>query len=338
MRWTSLSWRITPKWSNVSTPEAPVKSLESLIPVSRTAIEERLLRYGEQLSPNRRRLLRSTLENPDETFFLSSRALARRFKVDPATIVRTIQALGYERYNDFAADLRAHFVARLTPYRILEATTREAGSAGDHVRHSLERDLGTLNRLLNATDPTAVLAAASRIHRARRILVVGADLAASLAWFLAYGLSPLGYDAEAPVGSGGHLHHKTRLLGRKDLLVAISFGRCLRATVEAAQLARERGVPTLAITDADTTPLARACDAALLAPIAGSNFTGSYVAPIALLNALILACTQLAPRRALAHLRQSEREYLSGERWYEPGRGEDENGHARRMRRSREPR
>ena len=98
-----------------------MRDRSSTIP-ARTAIEERLARFESRLSPNRRSLLQATLENPDETFFLSSRALARRYKVDPATIVRTIQALGYERYTDFAADLRAHFVSRLTPYRILQAT------------------------------------------------------------------------------------------------------------------------------------------------------------------------------------------------------------------------
>ena len=292
-----------------------MRDRSSTIP-ARTAIEERLARFESRLSPNRRSLLQATLENPDETFFLSSRALARRYKVDPATIVRTIQALGYERYTDFAADLRAHFVSRLTPYRILQATTREKGSAADHVHHSLERDLGTMSRLVNGVDPKRIMEAARRIHRARRILVVGADLALSLAWFLAYGLLPLGYDAEAPLG-GGQIHHKARLLSEKDLLVAISFGRCLRVTVEAAQLARARGVPTLAITDSDTTPLGRHCDASCVAPIAGSNFTGSYVGPMALINALLLACAQLAPGRALALLRQSEREYLQGERWYE---------------------
>jgi len=248
--------------------------------------------------------------------------------------VRTIQALGYQQYSDFAADLRAHFVARLTPFRILKTTITEKGSSADHVRHSLERDLASLDRLLHGTEVERVLEAARRIHRARRILVVGADLAASLAWFLAYGLLPLGYDAEAPVGSGGHLHHKTKLLTPKDLLVAISFGRCLRVTVEAAELAHDRGVPTLAVTDADTTPLARHCDHILTAPIAGSNFTGSYVAPVALLNALVLACAQLAPGRALALLRQSEREYLQGERWYEAGPGPvDANGRKRKPRR-----
>jgi DNA-binding MurR/RpiR family transcriptional regulator len=290
---------------------------------TRTAIEQRIASFGDRLSPNRRRLLQATLENPDETFFLSSRALARRYRVDPATIVRTVQALGYEGYAEFATDLREHFVSRLTPYRILRATTRERRSPTDHVRHSLERDLGNLNRLQSALDPERVVDIAHRIHRARRILVVASDLAASLASFLAYALLPLGFDAESPVGSSGNLQHKVRLLEKKDLLIAISFGRCLRVTVEAARLARSRGVPTVAITDSDTTPLARHCEAYFVASTAGATFTGSYVAPMALLNAIVLACAEIAPSRALALLRQTEKEYLSGPRWYEEAPGRD---------------
>jgi DNA-binding MurR/RpiR family transcriptional regulator len=71
--------------------------------------------------------------------------------------------------------------------------------------------------------------------------VVGSDLAASLASFFAYALLPLGFDAEIAGGHRRQPQHKVRLLARKDLLVAISFGRCLRVTVEAAKLARAAG-------------------------------------------------------------------------------------------------
>ena len=69
---------------------------------------------------------------------------------------------------------------------------------------------------------------AKRIDRARRIMVVGIDFAASLSNLLAYGLVSVGYDAEAPAGSAGNLRQKILLLGPKDLLIAISFGRCLQ--------------------------------------------------------------------------------------------------------------
>lgn len=282
-----------------------------------TTIESRLAQAGDKLSPRRRRLLQNTLENPDETYYLSSRALARRYRVDPATIVRTIQVIGYRRYADFAADLRAHFVARITPYRILEATVGERRSPADHVRHSVERDAGNLESLRSRIDPQGVLRLARMIHASHSVLVVGVDLAHALAWFLAYGLNPLGFNVEAPAGSSGNLYHKVRILTPKDLLIAISFGRCLRETVEAVERARARKVPTFGITDSQTTPIARLAGGYLLAPIGAESFTGSYVAPMALLNGILVACAQLKPKKALLQLRQTEEEYLSGPRWYE---------------------
>jgi DNA-binding MurR/RpiR family transcriptional regulator len=306
---------------------------------TRTSIEARLAEAGPRLNPRRRRLIQATLENPDETFFLSSRALARRYRVDPATIVRTIQALGYERFADFAAELREHFVARITPFRILQAAAREKRSVLDHVRHGMERDMASLNAVHAGLDHARVVDVARRIHHSRRILVIGTDLAFSLAWFLAYGLMPLGFDAEAPQASTGTLHHKVRLLHRRDLLVAISFGRCLRQTVEAVLQARRRGVTTVGLTDSDTTPIARHCDTYLLASIASSNFTGSYVASMAMMNAVLVACAQLKPKRSLLLLRQSEKEYLSGPRWYEtaPQGGEGAPATGRAARAARRP-
>ena len=177
---------------------------------SRTHIEQRLAEAEPRLNDRRRRILEAVLENPDETFFLSSRAMAQRFRVDPATIVRTIQALGYERYTDFLKELREHFIQRVTPYQIAQATAREKRSVADHVRHCLERDLQNVSALGASLDPAAAVELAKRIHRARSVVVVGVDLAASLAWFLAYGLSAIGFAAEAPVGSDGSLLHKVR--------------------------------------------------------------------------------------------------------------------------------
>jgi DNA-binding MurR/RpiR family transcriptional regulator len=72
------------------------------------------------------------------------------------------------------------------------------------------------------------------------------------------------------------------------------------------------------LTDSDTTPIARVCESYLLAPISASTFTGSYAAPMAVVNAILVACAQVKPRRALAVFRQSEKEYLSSPRWYDP--------------------
>jgi DNA-binding MurR/RpiR family transcriptional regulator len=118
------------------------------------------------------------------------------------------------------------------------------------------------------------------------------------------------------VGSTGNLQHKIDLMTEKDLMVAISFGRCLRETVEAVERAHGRGVPTFGITDSDTTPIALHCDDYVVASTSSPSFTGSYVAPMALLNTIIVACAHLRPKRALAMLSRTEQEYRTGNRWY----------------------
>jgi DNA-binding MurR/RpiR family transcriptional regulator len=299
---------------------------------ARSSLTSLEVRFAQSpLSGTRRRLIREILDNHEETFFLSSRELAKRYNVDAATIVRSVQALGYERFADFAADLRQHFVKHITPYTVLKAATQEKRSVADQVQHCLEKDVESLSVLRSSLDSERAVALAKRIHGARRILVVGVDLAASLAWFLAYGLSPLGFDAEAPVGSTGNLQHKIDLLTKKDLMVAISFGRCLRETVEAVERARGRGVPTFGITDSDTTPIALHCDDYLLASTSSPSLAGSYVAPMALLNTIIVACTHVRPKRALAMLSRTEQEYRTGSRWYqEPPRRKSEIATKRR--------
>src|SRR3982751_4330866 len=178
---------------------------------SLTSLEVRFAK--SPLSGSRRRLIREILDNHEETFFLSSREMAKRYKVDAATIVRTVQALGYEKFADFAADLRQHFVTHITPYTVLKAATEEKRSVTQQVQYCMERDVESLSVLRSSLELDRAVDLAKRIHGARRILVVGVDLAASLAWFLAYGLTPLGFDAEAPTGSTGNLQHRIDRLG-----------------------------------------------------------------------------------------------------------------------------
>src|SRR4029078_1935652 len=203
---------------------------------ARSSLTSLEVRFAQSpLSGSRRRLIREILDNHEHTFLLSSLDVAKRSNVDAATIVRTVQALGYERFADFAADLRQHFVKHITPYTVLKAATQEKRRVTDQVTHWFGRDVESLSVLRSSLAADRAIELARRIHSARRILVVGVDLAASRPGFLPDGLTPTLFDAEAPVGSTGNLQHKIDLMTEKDLIVAISFGRCLRETVEAVE-------------------------------------------------------------------------------------------------------
>jgi DNA-binding MurR/RpiR family transcriptional regulator len=282
----------------------------------RSPIEERLRRAEPELSKGRYNLVREILAHSDDNCFLTSRKLAERYKVDAATVVRTIQALGYRKYGDFMSDLRSHFILHMTPYTVMKAAAQEKRSIANHVEHSLEMDSHNLAALRSKLRVEQVVALARQIERSNQIVIIGVDLAGTLSYLLSYLLVSIGFNADAPVGSTGNVVQKVNLLGPKDLLIAISFGRCLRETVNAAIRARQRGVPTFGITDSDKTPLARHCDSFWVAPVANPAFNGSYVGPVAAINALLVACAHIRPRRALALLKEKQQELTSSNRWF----------------------
>ena len=288
---------------------------------SPTALDARFAKARHKLNPRRQRLVRAILDSADETCFLSSREMAKRFHIDATTILRTTQVLGYGSFADFAADLRQHFVSRITPYTALKAATREKRSVVDHVDDSLDKAIDNLNILKSDLDRQRVIELAKLIKRSRRVLVVGLDFASSLSYYLAYGLLALGFDAEAPIGTSGNLQYKVEVLTSKDVLVAISFGQCLRDTVESVLRARKQGVPTFGITDGSTSPIARYCDAHLITPVVSPSFLNSYVAPLAAISAIHVACAHIDPKRSLNRLRPTDREYASGHRWYREPKG-----------------
>ena len=121
-------------------------------------------------------------------------------------------------------------------------------------------------------DAEKIVEIAKQINQVRRIVVIGIDFAAPLARSLAYALVRLGFDADAPTGSSGVVQNKIKIMTPKDLLIAISFGRCLRDTIGAVLSARRRNVPSLGITDSDITPIAKYCDVYLVASVARTSF------------------------------------------------------------------
>jgi DNA-binding MurR/RpiR family transcriptional regulator len=291
-----------------------------------SSIEDRFARSRSKLNPRRQQLVRAILASADETCFLSSRELAKRYKVDATTILRATQVLGYNSFAEFSAELRQHFVVRITPYAALKAATREKRSVTDHIDDALDKAIANLNLLNSDLDRQGLVELAKLIKRARRILVVGLDFAASLSYYLAYGLLALGFDAEAPRGSSGNLQYKVEVLTKRDLLIAISFGQCLKDTVEASLLAKKQGVPTFGITDSITSPIARFCDAHILAPVVSPSFLNSYVAPMAVISAIHVACAHIDPKRSLTRLRPTDKEYASGTRWYREPKNSNGSG------------
>jgi DNA-binding MurR/RpiR family transcriptional regulator len=275
------------------------------------SLQERL----GNLTAKRQEILRPVLEHPRGFVLLSVRAMAARLNTDPATIVRIVRVLGFHSFREFQKHLHDLSIAFATSADTMQTAASDRGRHA-YIADSIDRDLKNLHGLKNTLDAVRLNELAKRIYAARRVVLLAGDLAAYLAEYLEYQVSLLGLPVFAATSSG-RIGHLTRSLTKDDLVIAISFRRGLRQTVEGARKAREHEAYCVAITDTFLSPLARIADETFLASIESTSFGASYAAPIALLNALLAACGRVHESETMEIVREISEEQRHGSRWFQ---------------------
>lgn len=268
------------------------------------------------LSPKRQEIIRPVFERPRGFVLLSVRALAQRLKTDPATMVRIVRGMQFGSYREFQ-----HYLHELSIAHATSMDTMQTGSASEftipsQARASLDQDLNNLDSLTRSLDARRIAALTRRIYSAKRIVLLGGDLAANLVKFLEHHLMILGLPVSAAT-SPAEVVHKVRFLGKKDLAIAVSYRRGLRQTVEGLRQARVNGAYCVGITDTLVSPIGQFAHQCFLTSVDAPSFGASYVAPMALLNVIVVACANYRRSRTLALLKKVEQEQRHGFRWYE---------------------
>jgi DNA-binding MurR/RpiR family transcriptional regulator len=269
-----------------------------------------------ELSSGRRETLRQVLENPREFVLPSVRAAAARLNIDPATLVRTVQRLGFDGYRGFQNYLHDLSIANATSLDGMQNTERNTSGDVDPLRVMLEQDVKNLNEFYNGVDMKRFHALARRIHSARRVLILGGDLAENLVHYIEHHFTLIGLPVLAATAVGRTLHI-TRSFGKGDLVIAISFRKGLRQTVEGLQRARANGAYCVGITGTYVSPIARFTNEFFVASVESRSFIDSYVAPMALVNLILVACGNYKRKDTLRMLAEAAKEQRHGFRWFD---------------------
>jgi DNA-binding MurR/RpiR family transcriptional regulator len=267
-----------------------------------------------RLNKSRQEIIRPVQEHPREFVLMSIRLMAERLKTDPATVLRIARGLGFSSYPQFKSYLHELSIASATSLEGMQGSTPNESSLASHGRKALERDLHNLHSLRNTLDMNRIVALAKRIYRAKRVVLLGGDMAIGLVDFLDYKLTLLGLPVVAAVSPGKTIH-VTRSLNRQDLVIALSFRRCLRQTVEGVQQARSNGAYTVGITDTFVSPLARFANECFLTSVE-APFSNSYAAPMSFIHVLFTICAHYRRSRTLALLKKADKEQRNGYRWF----------------------
>jgi DNA-binding MurR/RpiR family transcriptional regulator len=268
----------------------------------------------QRLNARRRELIRPVLEEPRPYVLLSLRGMARKLDSDPATLLRTVQAMGFKRYHDFQQYLHDRSIAFSTSLDAWLGHESAAGTAG-LIGASIDRDIQNLQQLRSGLDAERLITLARRFYHARRILILAGDVVSCVAQYLQYNLAMLGLNAMG-VYMPGEIVHRVRHLTSEDVALAITYGRGLRQTVEGLKQAQKNGAFCVGISDNFISPLQGFSDLFFVTSTDRVSFADSYVGGMAFCNALLVACANVERRRTVALLKKVAAEQREGYRWY----------------------
>jgi RpiR family transcriptional regulator, carbohydrate utilization regulator len=269
----------------------------------------------ERIHESRREMMRPVFDHPRDYVLLNVREFGQRMQVDPATISRTVTAMGFRSYRDFQKYLHQLSIAHSTAVERMRDAGAGSATLESRVRETLHGSVRNMESVCNRLDINRLEKLADRFYAARRIYILSGDLAASLGYFFHYQLMMLGFDVVL-VTRSGHVTHLMRHATRSDLVVGISFRLGLRQTVEGVIQARAKGCYTIGITDTSISPIARSTHESLVVSVDVPHFGASYVAPMAMLDAILSTIANRKRTRTMRMLKEMEADQKSGYRWY----------------------
>lgn len=242
-----------------------------------------------QFSKGQRAIAKYILENYDKAAFMTASKLGTKVGVSESTVVRFASELGYEGYPQLQRALQELIRNKLTAVQRIEITTDRIGS-DDVLNKVLNMDIDRIRHTLEEVSKEDFNAAVEAICNAKNIYIIGVRSSASLAVFISFYFNHI-FEGVRSVNttSASEMFEQLMRIGKDDILIGITFPRYSQRTVKAAKYARDNGAKVIAITDSRQSPIGEFADHLLIAKSDMASFVDSLVAPLSLIDALIVA-------------------------------------------------
>lgn len=240
-------------------------------------------------SKGQRRIAAYIAESYDKAAFMTASKLGKTVGVSESTVVRFAVELGYDGYPSMQKALQEVVLNRLTSVQRI-GIMNDRFSGQDVVSLVLASDAEKLRQTGEALDREAFQASVNAILNARRIYIIGARSAAILVNFLGHYLNYMFDNVQVVTTSGaGEMFEKLVNVGDGDVVIGCSFPRYCATTAKCAQFCRSVGATVIGLTNSRMSPLGENCDYVLLAKSDMVSLVDSLVAPMSIVNALIVA-------------------------------------------------
>ena len=240
-------------------------------------------------SKGQKRIGHYILENYDKAAFMTASKLGKLVGVSESTVVRFAAELGYDGYPNMQRALQEMIRSRLTSTQRIQA----AGDlfSGQNVLSAVvQSDIEKLRLMASRADRNEFEQVVDKIMSAKHIYILGVRSSSFVAGYLNFYLHLLFENVTlVQTNAAGEIFEQLFRIGPDDVMIAISFPRYSQITVNTVKFARDRGSGIIAITDNELSPVSQMADASLRAPCEMLSFVDSMVAPLSLINALLIA-------------------------------------------------
>lgn len=228
-------------------------------------------------------------EHYDKAAFMTASKLGNTVGVSESTVVRFATELGYDGYPKLQKAMQEMIRDKLTSVQRIEVTKSRFGSE-EIVASVLNQDIEKIRRTIEETSKEDFKNAVSAIAKAKTIYIFAVRSSAALASFLGYYYSLI-FENVKVINNYGEteIYEKLFRISEDDVIIGISFPRYSNAAVKAMTFARRRGAKVIAVTDSMTSPLCSLSDYILIAKSDMASVVDSLVAPLSMINALIVA-------------------------------------------------
>ena len=254
---------------------------------SKQDLIERLNLSGKRLSKSHRRIAEYIVTHYEKAVFMTAAALGKMVHVSESTVVRFAVALGYEGYPQLQHSLQELVRHRLTAAQRFEMTSEMQES--EVLPTVLKADMLNIRRTVEQIDAGAFAKVVTRLLQADAIYVLGLRSAAPLAQFFGYYLHFIFDDVRIVASGISDVFESISRIRKNDVLFGISFPRYSTRTLEAMRFAHESGAQVVSLTDGPMSPLHAEADICLSAHTDMASFVESMVAPLSVINALLVA-------------------------------------------------
>lgn len=244
-----------------------------------------------KLSKGHKKIASYIKENYDKAAFMTASSLGEKVGVSESTVVRFATELGFKGYPELQKELQQMIKSKLTAVQRMEVSQNLIGNS-DIVRSVLMDDIELIRETAEKTSREDFNNAVSAINKARKIYILGVRSSAALASFLGFYFN-LVFDSVVLIdtSSASEMFEQMFRIDKEDVCIAISFPRYSKQTVNAIRFIADRGATIVSITDTADSPIAPFSNYLLVARSDMASVVDSLVAPLSLINALIVSVT-----------------------------------------------